>query len=615
MNSMKFQIKKSILIVLLSLPFFSIAKENEKLKITNYTCSIRCDTTSDYIYEEYKIIGNVKENGAVFSVYFDDLHELANLNVKYVNKKGQFTYLKSKEFYEVVQSDNMYYSGVKNKSFIIPFDKNNNNHFEISYTLYSINTKVFNELKFYSQYNIDTLIYKISTHSKYRLVINNKDLINTKELKIDSIDSNTYIFTKYNIKNIISKLNTSSYAKNYTIFEGIRYYLKEPTSSGDEFFNFSTWYLKLIEENQKINNEHIDSTFNTITKGSNNKDSIIKYTLEYVKNTIRYIAIEDGINAYKPRSNEQVLKNKKGDCKDMANLIVNILRKNNIESYIALISSNNAKYDFDFPCLASANHAIAMAKLNNKWIVLDATDPLIPYPYISRHTQGKTAFIIKDNGYEFYPIPKVKSNLNSVSMNQKINFTDSGIINTFIYKFKGYSISNFIEINDENDTTKRVFNREVALENLTSKINYSNTKMVNQDSVIIISGKSYLNRSLLNISANKVYLSIDFIPIPINLNYKIDSNEVIMFQETSEFNLNSEINIKDKVKLVNPKKFEYKSDTFKFNLNITQVNEHKLILKYHISINDIKIDKTNFNSYQQFSNELKKMKNYVLAIQ
>lgn len=593
----------------------SFAKEIDKIHISKYSNTIGYDSLNRIFYSSYTIKGYSLAKGVTYSVYFNDLSRLENLTVKFINSKGKSLKLNAKEFYDVVQTDNSYYSGIKNKSFVIPYEESANNQFEISYKLVTTNKWLFNELHFYTQYPTDTISYVIKTNSKFRFIFNKLDFNKTKGIALDSTNSNSYNFTKHNTKNILNQINKLNYIQNYSLFESIRFYFKGLDENNDGYLTFSKWYNNLINDFELDKFPEIKTEFNTITKSSSNKDSIVKYTLEYVKNTIRYIAIEDGINAYKPRTPFQVLKNKKGDCKDMAYLIMHILRMNKIESYVALISSNNSKYDFNFPSLSSANHAICIAKINNKWMVLDATDPSIPYPLISRHTQGKTAFIVKEDSYEFYKIPMVKPELNTVNLQQKIYLTDTGIYNNYIYKFKGYRISDFVQINDEKDKKKRLFNTEVALENTTSNMYYFDTKLTNYDSTIIIEGKSQLSNSLINYSTNKLFIGIDFIPFPINFNYKIDSNETVLIQETTNIELESSINSKTKMKLTNPKKFEYNSSPFKFKLIISQPNDYKILLNYQFTVNDIYIDFNDFKNYQQFCNELKKAKNYVLTIQ
>lgn len=592
------------------------AKNNPKFNISSFKNNIQIDSNTSSYVSSFKIVGKSMANSEIYSVYFSELEKITNLKVFYKNK-GKLTKLNTKEFYQVNVSDASFYSGIRNTSFVLPYTKDNDNTILISYDIISNELKLLTEFRFYSVYTIDTLTYQLTIPKKFKFNYCYSDYINTKNIRIDSVinSKSTYSFSKNNIKSMYDLEEISPYIQYHHLFEGIRYNVITIGEANDPYKSFASWYSSLINDFDITNSPELKKEFTNITKADKNVDSIIKYAINYVKLKIRYIAIENGINAYKPRSPIEVLNNKKGDCKDMAFLLMHILKQYNIEAYIALIPSTNSKYDFNFPSLSSADHAICMVNINGKWQVLDATDANIPYPLGSRHTQGKTAFIIKKDGYELYKIPVTDAIKNKIKYVQNIVFTDTGIMNFYNYNYKGYSMNPFFLINDENDLKRREFNTLAYLEQATKNIIYISAKLTDYDTLINIEGTSVLNRSLINKSNNSLFISTSFLPIPIFTNYKIDSNEHVLLGEESHVELNCVFNFSGKIKLNNAKTFTYVNYPYYLKVSYTQKSDTKILLTYEYKHENISIDYTDYMKYQALCVELKKALNYVLSIQ
>jgi transglutaminase-like putative cysteine protease len=594
----------------------SYGKNDPKFAISSFYNTIQIDTNLNTYTSSFRIVGKSIGNSESYSIYYSELEKIQNLTVYYKNK-GKLVKLNPKQYYQITMSDGSFYSGIRNTSFILPYKPDVDNSILITYDIVCSELKLLTEFRFYASYNIDTLCYQLLIPKKYKLNYCNSDLLKTNNIIIDSsqTSTNNYKFTKYGVKNIYDNKEFLNYIQYHYLFESIRYYIIPKEQASNAFESFADWYKTLLNEFDIDKYPTLKSEFSEITKEESNPDSIIKHAINYVKLKIRYIAIENGINAYKPRTPIEVLNNKKGDCKDMAFLLTHILKQYNIEAYVALIPSTYSKYDFNFPSLSSADHAICMVKRNNKWLVLDATDAIIPYPLGSRHTQGKTAFIVKNNGYELYKIPYTESIKNKITYVQDIVFTDTGVMNLYNYSYKGYSINKFLTINDENDLKRRQFNTLATLEQSTKNIVYISSNLTEYDTLIKIEGTSALNRSLFNKSNDKLFIATSFLPSPIFTNFKIDSNESVLLGEASNIELNCTITLPTKAKLNNPKTFTYNSYPYYLKITYTQKSDTKIQLKYEYKLEDISINYSDYTKYKALCVELKKALNYVLSIQ
>ena len=96
--------------------------------------------------------------------------------------------------------------------------------------------------------------------------------------------------------------------------------------------------------------------------------------LRWVQDDVRYLGFEEGVNGYKPRTPAITLENGYGDCKDKSLLLKTALKKMNITSYVALVSSSSGELlEYVLPAINVFDHAIVMADLNGTIVYLDPT--------------------------------------------------------------------------------------------------------------------------------------------------------------------------------------------------------------------------------------------------
>jgi hypothetical protein len=121
----------------------------------------------------------------------------------------------------------------------------------------------------------------------------------------------------------------------------------------------------------------LSTVFKEIFKGSETTEEKINKIINYVQDEIRYMGNESGLGSIKPRSPEQVIKQRYGDCKDKSLLLVTLLKKIGIsEAYPVLVNTAMQKeLEKLGPANEIFNHCIVTFKYNNNnyWV-----DPSIP---------------------------------------------------------------------------------------------------------------------------------------------------------------------------------------------------------------------------------------------
>jgi transglutaminase-like putative cysteine protease len=124
--------------------------------------------------------------------------------------------------------------------------------------------------------------------------------------------------------------------------------------------------------------------------------------------SLRYVAIEIGVNGFRPRSPDAVLANRYGDCKDKATLLSALLRELGIPADFALLNRGSST-DVTFPGW-QFNHALVHVPAGNglpeQW--LDATDGTTPPGFVGPGDLGRNALVFSGDNASFLTITDAK---------------------------------------------------------------------------------------------------------------------------------------------------------------------------------------------------------------
>ena len=131
----------------------------------------------------------------------------------------------------------------------------------------------------------------------------------------------------------------------------------------------------------------------------------IKSIYYWVQDNIRYIAFEDGLHGYVPDDAEKVFTQQYSDCKGKANLLKTMLKLAGYDARLTWIGTNNIRYDFSTPTLATCDHMVCTLFWKDKHYLLDATDSYLPFGRDPDYLQGKQALVEDGMHYILDTIP------------------------------------------------------------------------------------------------------------------------------------------------------------------------------------------------------------------
>ncbi|MDZ7319817.1 MAG: DUF3857 domain-containing protein [candidate division KSB1 bacterium] len=190
----------------------------------------------------------------------------------------------------------------------------------------------------------------------------------------------------------------------------------------------AAWYYELADPQTAVS-KAIRSKAMELTAAGTTPEDKLRFIFEWVRDQVRYVAVEIGIGSFQPHSADEVLWNRYGDCKDMTTLICALARAASLEVYPALISTwQNGIADTSLPSPLQFNHAIAYCPnigTNGTW--MDATDNGCAFGQLPWYDQGLPALVIQKNSeYQILFTPHLPADSNRLVMDWQVHLDSTG---------------------------------------------------------------------------------------------------------------------------------------------------------------------------------------------
>jgi len=170
--------------------------------------------------------------------------------------------------------------------------------------------------------------------------------------------------------------------------------------------NIAHWYQGLASGQMAVSPE-IKDTVRTLTAGKTSDTEKAKAIYYWVEGRTRYVALELGLSAFQPHPASEVCRNRYGDCKDMATLLVTMLHEAGIKTaWPVLLGAGRITPVHD--SLAAPyffNHAIVRADIDGKPYWFDSTAEMCPFGQIPGGDRGVDALVVRDGVGAFETIP------------------------------------------------------------------------------------------------------------------------------------------------------------------------------------------------------------------
>lgn len=144
-------------------------------------------------------------------------------------------------------------------------------------------------------------------------------------------------------------------------------------SEFDGWADVATWadhlFSQAVQKSDAVQTQLVE-----LTGSATSDESRVEKVLDFVQSDIRYFGTEFGVNSHLPADAQTVLKQRYGDCKDKAALLVSLLRAAGMTAEPVLVSTAyRDDADALLPSPLVFDHAIAQLRMGEKTYWLDGT--------------------------------------------------------------------------------------------------------------------------------------------------------------------------------------------------------------------------------------------------
>lgn len=418
-------------------------------------------------------------------------------------------------------------------------------------------------------------------------------LVNQGDIKINIEES-----TKGNKKTLAFHAKELKKIKSEDNDPGIRYYISHILvyianfENKGKYYSVSGsindlyyWYRELLSGVSANAGSMLAKTTDSLVNGCTDDTCRAKRIFYWVQDHVGYIAFEEGIGAFKPRSADTVFKRRYGDCKDMANLLHVMLTHAGINSYLTWIGSNDLPYSYtDYPFSSTSNHMIVTVYLGDTIYFLDATMRPISFGMPAIHIQGKEALTgIDEKNYKINKVPVIASDQNFVSDSVHMYFNEDNISGTGSCLLRNYLrhdvVNSLIEKKDQ----------KIKIEFLNNYLSKGNNKFEiksfdvkgedDRDKDIVINYK-YELPGYMNKIGNEYFINMNLVKFKTDKELKPDRKTPYSLRFHWKVNETIMLHIPDgyEVSAV-PDDSQYESDYFGFSVKYSK-QEGLIIMKH-----------------------------------
>jgi transglutaminase-like putative cysteine protease len=582
----------------------NIEYENKALKITSSNS------------QERILLDNRAGLFSQSSIDYGDFSKLISIEAStQLSEKGNFKEIKVKDFKTTdrLSTSSVFYDGSKNVSFFYP-SLAEGAKTKLTYVQEISQPQLIPG--FYFEHHLPVLkaVYTVSAPSDVELgwkIFNMADsLISFSKVA----KKNKTIYT-WEVQNVRS-YRDEEFAPNYLYSMGhMVAWINSYTVNGKKTpllgttKNLYDWYYNLSKNCNADNSDDMKNVVDSLTKNAPTELEKVRRIYYWVQDHIKYIAFENGMEGFVPRSGKLVFERRYGDCKDMASILTKMMSYAGIPSYLTWIGSRHIPYKYeDVPSPQVDNHMIATYIKGHKYYFLDATANNLPLGVSNSFIQGKEALIgIDKDKLEVKEVPVMPMQDNLKVDSVLVELDGNKISGNGHASFKGYN-KMYLEhsLKDHRNEKSKMLKAELNKGSNKFQLNsFDVANLDDRDKNLSVKYEFVLEDYLKTIG-DELYLNVN-----LNRNYfieEIKSNRTFDIEKDYK---ETRINI---IKVKIPKGYSvseipapasFKDERFGFESKY-KVDKDFLILEQNIYYNFLYLKKDEFADWNKYFKSLKK---------
>jgi hypothetical protein len=390
-----------------------------------------------------------------------------------------------------------------------------------------------------------------------------------------------------------------------------KFYLEGVEGNVKNWSEYGSWtYNNLLSDTEAISDETIIK-IKTLVGTESDPIKKAKIVYQYVQDKTRYVSIQLGIGGWKPMLAKDVDRLGYGDCKALANYTRVLLKTVGVEAFYTEIYGDRSKKSFETDFVSmQGNHIILALPDKDKMIFLECTDQSSPFGFQGSFTDDRFALLVKPEKGEI-----IKTNEYSEKASTQIGKgsyeidQDGNLSGSFTIKSKGIQYANkYVLESNSNESTEAYYKDYFSwVNNLKlEKVSFQNDKEMiefTEDLKLYAQNYGTINGSSMVVAINAFDQNSN---VPQRYRNRKNPLEIARgFYDESEI----EVNLPQGFKLeAKPDNFEIKGKFGEYKMELL-VGSNKIMFKRSLLINKGLYDKSEYENYRQFREQIAKADN------
>jgi hypothetical protein len=165
---------------------------------------------------------------------------------------------------------------------------------------------------------------------------------------------------------------------------------------------------------------------------------------DFMQQQVRYVGIEIGIGNLQPHAAEEVFRNRYGDCKDKATLMVSMLSAVGIRATWVAVDHRRGVVDPGTPSIFGDHmitaieipagygnprlQAVVTTRTGKRYLIFDPTNQYVPIGEIPENEQGSYGLLVAGADSQVIQLPTLKSDMDTTDRTAKFQLSPDGTL-------------------------------------------------------------------------------------------------------------------------------------------------------------------------------------------
>lgn len=598
-------------------------KENANSVVRTQDINITINSSKDYVITTKKVITVFNENGLRnidAYEYYDASNKIIELEAIILNSFGnEIKKIKKKEFKDHSVADGF---SVFTDNRIIRLD-----YTPIEYPFTVVYTSKINSSNtafIPGWYPIDDLFESVEKSSysiTYPSDVGFKFKTYNFEDKniIQKQSGNTLTF---NANQLIAEKNEEysvSYLQRmpYVVFGLEQFSLEGISGNATSWKDFGAWmYTSFLSNNDQISIE-TQSKIKELIGSETDPVKKAKIVYKFMQDKTRYVSIQMGIGGWKPMLSSDVDRLGYGDCKALSNYTRSLLKSVGIDSYYTVIYGGDDKRSL-YPDFVSmqGNHVILAIPNQKGYYFLECTSQKSPFGYQGDFTDDRFALVVKPDGGELVRTNQYETLKNTQISNGSYTIDNQGnLLGKINIVSKGIQYDNVFSLADKSkQDVDEYYKSHFRWVNNLKLLKY---KFIdNRDDVSFTEELEFDAANYVNTSGASMMLTLNvfnqnnIIPQRYrNRKYNFEIDRGFLDMDEVEIAISEQFNIDAK-----PENVSFESKFGSYSLEFIFKPNNKILYKRKLQINNGVFDKSEYEEYRKFKEQIAKYDNSKLVL-